>query len=89
MAAGAQVLDPRLGLTPREPKPDLPTLTPRELEVLQLIVHGKSNKDIAIMLGVSANTMSVHRAYLMESLRVHNAAELVVYAIRNGLASIT
>ena len=89
VAGGAQVLDPRLGLTLREPGPDLPTLTRRELEVLQLIVHGKSNKDIAVMLGVSANTISVHRANLMQTLGVHNAAELVVYAIRNGLASIT
>jgi DNA-binding NarL/FixJ family response regulator len=89
VAAGAQVLDPRLGLTAGEPGPDLPTLTPRELEVLQLIVHGKSNKDIAVMLGVSANTISVHRANLMQTLGVHNAAELVVFAIRNGLASIT
>jgi DNA-binding NarL/FixJ family response regulator len=89
VAAGAQVLDPRLGLTAGDPGPDLPTLTPRELEVLQLIVHGKSNKDIAVMLGVSANTISVHRANLMQTLGVHNAAELVVFAIRNGLASIT
>ena len=89
VAAGAQVLDPRLGLTAGEPGPDLPALTPRELEVLQLIVHGKSNKDIAVMLGVSANTISVHRANLMQTLGVHNAAELVVFAIRNGLASIT
>ena len=89
VAAGATVLDPRLGLTPKDPKPDVPELTPRELEVLQLIVHGKSNKDIASVLGVSANTVSVHRANLMQTLGVHNAAELVVYAIRNGLASIT
>jgi DNA-binding NarL/FixJ family response regulator len=88
VAAGARVLDPRLGLTPQHPKPDLPEITPRELEVLQLIVHGKSTKDIAVMLGVSANTISVHRANLMQTLGVHNAAELVVYALRNGLASI-
>jgi len=89
VASGAIMLDPRLGLTPQDPKPNVPELTPRELEVLQLIVHGKSNKDIAAVLGVSANTISVHRANLMQTLGVHNAAELVVYAIRNGLASIT
>lgn len=88
VASGEQVLDPRLGLTPSDPRPEVPELTPRELEVLQLIVHGKSNKDIAVMLGLSANTVSVHRANLMQTLGVHNAAELVVYAIRNGLASI-
>jgi DNA-binding NarL/FixJ family response regulator len=88
VAAGEQVLDPRLGRLP-----DLPaataSLTTRELEVLQLIVHGKSNKEIAAVLGVSANTVAVHRANLMQTLGIHNTAELVVYAIRNGLASIS
>ena len=65
-----------------------PELTTRELEVLQLIVHGKSNKDIAVVLGVSANTVAVHRANIMQALGIHNTAELVVYAIRNGLVSI-
>jgi DNA-binding CsgD family transcriptional regulator len=64
-------------------------LTPRELEVLQLIVNGKSNREIAMILKVSANTVAVHRANLMQTLDIHNTADLVVYAIRNGLASIT
>jgi len=51
-------------------------------------VHGKSNKEIAAVLGLSANTVSVHRANIMQSLDIHNTAELVVYAIRHGLASI-
>jgi DNA-binding NarL/FixJ family response regulator len=66
-----------------------PALTTRELEVLQLIVHGKSNREIAIVLGVSVNTVAVHRANLMQTLGVHNTAELVVQALRGGLASIT
>jgi DNA-binding NarL/FixJ family response regulator len=86
VAAGDQVLDPRLGRLADEPAK--PTLTTRELEVLQLIVHGKSNKEIAAVLGLSANTVSVHRANIMGTLDIHNTAELVVYAIRHGLASI-
>ena len=52
--------------------------------MLQLIVHGKSNKDIAVVLGLSVNTVAVHRANIMQTLDIHNTAELVVYAIRNG-----
>lgn len=87
VAAGENVLDPRLSALPKDEGP--PSLTTRELEVLQLIVHGKSNKEIALVLGLSANTVAVHRANLMQTLGIHNTAELVVYAIRNGLASIT
>jgi DNA-binding NarL/FixJ family response regulator len=83
VAAGVQVLDPRLG---RLPEADV-SLTPRELEVLQLIVHGKSNKEIATVLGLSANTIAVHRANIMQALGLHNAAELVAYAIHHGLVS--
>jgi len=85
VAAGEQVLDPRLG------KPAVGadvSLTTRVLEVLQLIVHGKSNKDIATVLSLSVNTVAVHRANIMQSLGIHNTAELVVHAIRNGLVSI-
>ncbi|HKW89208.1 MAG TPA: response regulator transcription factor [Candidatus Acidoferrales bacterium] len=64
-------------------------LTPRELEILQLIVSGKSNKEIAAQLGLSANTVSVHRANIMDTLRIHKTAELVVYAIRHGLVTIS
>ncbi len=87
VASGEQVLDPRLGKLADEPKA-APSLTTRELEILQLIVHGKSNKEIAVVLGLSANTVAVHRANIMQSLGIHNTAELVVYAIRHGLASI-
>jgi DNA-binding NarL/FixJ family response regulator len=64
------------------------SLTPRELEVLQMIVDGKSNKEIASALDLSANTVAVHRANMMDALGIHKAAELVVYAIRNGLVDL-
>jgi DNA-binding NarL/FixJ family response regulator len=86
VAAGEQAMDPRLGRIAEER--DLPSLTTREMEVLQLIVHGKSNKEIATVLGLSANTVAVHRTNIMQALDIHNTAELVVYAIRRGLVSI-
>jgi DNA-binding NarL/FixJ family response regulator len=86
LAAGESVIDPRIALAAAAGQE--PTLTPRESEVLQLIVHGKSNKDIALVLGLSVNTVAVHRAKIMQTLGMHNTAELVVYAIRNGLVSI-
>jgi len=86
VGAGEQVLDRRLGRLPEKPSAEL---TPREMEVLQLIVHGKSNREIAMMLDLSVNTVAVHRANLMHTLGLHNTAELVLYAVRNGLASIT
>jgi DNA-binding NarL/FixJ family response regulator len=86
VAAGGRVLDPRLGsLVEQE---EAPLLTTRELEVLQWIVLGRSNKEIAGVLGLSVNTVAVHRANIMQTLGMHNTAELVVYAIRKGLVSI-
>jgi DNA-binding NarL/FixJ family response regulator len=63
-------------------------LTRREVEILQLICDGKSNKEIANQLDLSANTVAVHRANIMDALGIHKTAELVVYAIRNGLVSV-
>jgi DNA-binding NarL/FixJ family response regulator len=63
-------------------------LTPRELEVLRMIVDGKSNKEIAAELNLSANTIAVHRANIMGALGIHKTAELVTYAIRAGLVNV-
>jgi DNA-binding NarL/FixJ family response regulator len=84
VAAGEQVLDP--GIAARTPPAGERTrLTPRELEVLQLICDGLSNRAIAGRLGVSINTVAVHRANIMNRLGVHKTAELVVYALQHGL----
>lgn len=64
------------------------SLTPRELQVLQMIVEGKSNKEIASDLNLSSNTVAVHRANIMNALGIHKTAELVVYAIRAGLVNV-
>jgi DNA-binding NarL/FixJ family response regulator len=63
-------------------------LTKRELEVLQHIVAGASNKEIGAKLGLSVNTINVHRANIMEALQIRNTAELVVYAIRHALVPL-
>ena len=63
-------------------------LTRREVEILQLICDGKSNKEIAAQLELSVNTVAVHRANIMDALGIHKTAELVVYAIRNGLVNV-
>lgn len=60
-------------------------LTLREKEVLQLIAQGKSNKEIAVLLGISPNTVAVHRAHVMDRLGIHRTAELVLYAVQKGL----
>ncbi|HEV2698534.1 MAG TPA: response regulator transcription factor [Terriglobales bacterium] len=85
---GETVLDPQL-----LPKDNLKGernsgLTTREVEILQLICEGKSNKEIAVQLDLSVNTVAVHRANIMDALGIHKTAELVVYAIRNGLVNI-
>jgi len=63
-------------------------LSARELQVLRLIVDGKSTKEIASNLGLSVHTVSVHRARIARSLGLRNTAELVTYALRNGLADL-
>ena len=88
IAAGEFVLDPQLSNAEALKGERSEGLSARELEVLQLIVEGKSNKECAGLLGVSVNTVAVHRANIMEALGIHKAAQLVVYAIRAGLVKL-
>lgn len=88
VARGETVLDPQVARTATLKGESSSALTARELEVLKLIVDGQSNKEIAANLGLSANTIAVHRANIMDALGIHKTAELVVYAIRNGLVNI-
>lgn len=87
-AAGDTVLDPALPSRAQLKGERGAALTARELEVLQLICDGLSNKEIAVKLDLSANTIAVHRANIMQALGVHKAAELVVYAIHHGLVHL-
>jgi len=88
VAAGETVLDPAVAKPTALRGERAEALTRRELEVLQLLVEGKSNKEIAQVLQLSANTVAVHRANIMDALGIHKTAELVVYAIRNGLVNV-
>jgi len=88
VAAGETVFDPKVEQRTVLKGERGAALTPRELEVLQMIVDGKSNKEIASALDLSANTVAVHRANIMNTLGIHKTAELVVYAIRAGLVNV-
>ncbi|HWX91709.1 MAG TPA: response regulator transcription factor [Terriglobales bacterium] len=88
VAGGEVVLDPQVAKRSALKGERNGGLTTRELEILQLIVDGKSNKEIADQLGLSVNTVAVHRANIMDALGIHKTAELVVYAIRHGLVDV-
>jgi DNA-binding NarL/FixJ family response regulator len=64
------------------------TLTPRQREVLQLVAEGRSVKEIAEILKVSAKTVEFHKSALMERLDIHTTAELTRYAIGHGLVAM-
>jgi DNA-binding NarL/FixJ family response regulator len=63
-------------------------LTARQREVLQLVAEGCTAKDIAAELNISVRTAEAHRAHILEALELRNTAELVQYAIRNGIISV-
>jgi len=88
VAAGETVLDPSVSKPASLKGERSHGLTPRELEVLQHICAGRSNREIAEKLELSVNTVAVHRANIMNTLGVHKTAELVVYAITNGLVTL-
>ena len=64
---------------------DANTLTPREHQVLQLLAQGKTNKEVAGVLGISVRTVETYRAKIMSRLNVHSASELVLFAVRNKI----
>jgi two-component system response regulator NreC len=61
------------------------TLSAREREVFQLIAEAKSNKEVAVLLGISPATVETHRARILQKLDVHSIAEVVLYAARRGI----
>jgi len=70
---------PKKSDSPGEP------LTRREREIVQLLAEGQTTKEVSQYFGLSVKTVETHRAALMSKLRVHNVAQLVRYAIRNGI----
>ncbi|MFC5500063.1 response regulator [Caenimonas terrae] len=71
-------------LQPSEPTID-DELTTRQIEILKLIAQGRASKEIAFELGLSPKTVDVHRARIMERLRLNDIASLTLYAVRKGL----
>lgn len=67
---------------------NFPLLTAKEREVVRLIAKGQSTKTIASQLGVSIKTIETHRQHVMEKLGIHSVAEIVKYALREGLSSL-
>jgi DNA-binding NarL/FixJ family response regulator len=71
-------------LQPSEPTVN-DELTHRQVEILTLIAQGRASKEIAFELGLSSKTVDVHRARIMERLRLNDIANLTLYAVRKGL----
>jgi DNA-binding NarL/FixJ family response regulator len=94
---GGLVLDPEVARTAMEqanpaiggagPDP-YDALTDREKQVLKLVAEGKSNKEVAEVLGISVKTAMSHREHVMEKLGVHNRTELVRFAIKRGVIRV-
>jgi DNA-binding NarL/FixJ family response regulator len=71
---------------PSEPaRPQRDVLTPREREIVQLLAEGRSNKEVAARLNISAKTAETHRANIMRKLDLHSVTELVRFAVRNNI----
>ena len=70
---------------PHQQANQVAALTPRQREILQLVSQGKSAKEIASVLSLSARTVEDHKYRLMESLGIENSAELIHFAIKHGL----
>lgn len=96
VAAGKRFLSPELAAAIEGPPATADAaederfaqLSAREIQVLRLIAMGRTNREIGKLLGVSANTVAVHRTNLMATLGVHKAAELVLIAVRKGLVNL-
>ncbi len=96
VARGGLVLDPEVARVAMEeaaaPAPahadPYESLTDREKQVLKLVAEGKSNKEVADVLGISVKTAMSHREHVMEKLGLHNRTELVRFAIRRGVIRV-
>jgi len=88
IARGKKVIDERLTQPFESQSEGESPLTPRERQILQLIAEAKSTREIATLLDLSINTVAVHRANIMDRLGLHKTAELVLYAVRHGIAQV-
>jgi DNA-binding NarL/FixJ family response regulator len=81
------VLSGYLGRAAAGTLPEAPfsRLSPREIQIVQLVAESKSNKEVSGILHISVKTVESHRAHIMEKLGLHSVADLVRYAIRNNI----
>jgi DNA-binding NarL/FixJ family response regulator len=63
-------------------------VTPREVEIIRLLAEGKTNKEIAALLGIAVRTVETHRSKVMLKLGLHSLAEIIHYAMRHGIATV-
>jgi DNA-binding NarL/FixJ family response regulator len=82
---GAQHIAITVGITVRGVEDRYDLLTPREKEILHLLLEGKTNKDIAAALALSLYTVETHRRNLQSKLNIHSFPELILYAARKGI----
>ena len=94
---GGMVLDPEVARSALERDPlhdptrgavsadEYERLTDREKQVLKLVAEGRSNKEVATLLGISVKTAMSHREHVMEKLRAHNRTDLIRFALRHGV----
>lgn len=68
-----------------EDAPQISPLTDRERQILNLVVSGRSNKEMAEILGISVKTIDRHRTSMMQKLDVHSVAQLIGVALKEGL----
>jgi DNA-binding NarL/FixJ family response regulator len=91
VARGGRYVHPELGArmvaaeAEAERRADSDPLSDREREVLRLLAHGYTNQEIAKQLYISVRTAETHRSHVMQKLRLGSRAELVSYALANGL----
>ncbi len=90
VAEGGSLLQPPVAarLVARVARPTAPALTPRELEVLQLVAQGRANKEIAAALGVTERTVKFHLSAIMTRLGAANRTEAVALAAQLGLIEL-
>lgn len=92
LATGEAVISPSLAwnilaaMTEEEETPE-ETLTPREKDVLERVVEGATNKEIAAALGITEHTVKFHLRNVLQKLHLRNRSEVVAYALRQGLVS--
>ena len=77
-----------LKVSPTRPSDPVAALTPRQREILQLFAEGCSTKDIASKLDISPRTVEYHKYQMMDSLKLEASAELIHFAIKNGIVAV-